>query len=254
MGDRNELEADAGRLERLVRGLAGGHEHLRAAMRPRHLEVLRAGRHFPGEGLGRAAPALGLAAVLVHGRGHVVDHGDLVRARLCQRHVEGAAEFPRRGVLRLHRRPVRRGDRQVVEPHRIVLEVEQVVRDRRVHRHPQIAAGQDGGRGQHPGPVGLDRQGKAQDDGERVRRRARGRTSCASSLSVSCEEPHGLRLSVTAPSSCSPETFAVAGGLGRPLKRQAQQLAPADFSRGLDDELVLAGGQRLRAGTCRCSR
>lgn len=191
MGDGNELEADTGGLERFVRGLAGGHEHLRAVMRLRHLEVLRPGGHLPGEGLGRAAPALGLSAVLVHGRDHVVDHGDLVRARLYQRHVEGAAEPPRRGVLRLHRRPVRRGERQVVEWCR-------------TGRWPR-AASRPGG----PRPTG-----EGTGSWRARTRRARERTSCASSLSRACRWPHGLRVSVTPPSSCSPEDFAVVGALG----------------------------------------
>src|SRR3546814_19084525 len=68
-------------------------------------------------------------------------------------HVESAAIAPRRLVFDRRFGTVGRPRLNRVEPQRLVLEIEEVVRHRGVHGHPHIVARQYGRRGQHPLPV-----------------------------------------------------------------------------------------------------
>jgi hypothetical protein len=110
-----KLQALADRLER--RGLADRHEGLDAAGRLRDGDVLRIGRNFLADGLGRAACALVLARglVLPTCEGARVDHRDAVGARLRDAHVEHVAQLELGFALGLDCAAVGRGDLQAVE-------------------------------------------------------------------------------------------------------------------------------------------
>ena len=123
-----------------------------------------------------------------------------------------------------------------LEAHRYVFEVEQIVGNGSVYGDPRLFAGEYGGRGQHPGAVGLGRQRQA--DGER-----QGGPFDDGFHGVG--PVHGGQLE----GDCAQFALTLGLVLGalfrRPAERHTQQFAAADFTGCFDHDAVLARFQRL---------